>query len=348
MKPFILSQIVYWTVCVVLIGAAIATVLGFLGNLSWALGLLDHLRPHYVIMLLITGSILWVIGSSKALAKPILWLGIVTLGINLAVLLPFMLPSYSSLSRLANAARAKELTILHLNLDRENQQRDRVINYLNQQHADLLLLQEITPNWLTLLENALADYEVVTALPQTDSQGSALLKRISSAEDQDQNVPSPEIINTEVNAFPAGSTRPILTAVVNWQDQELSILSLHVTRPRNASTSEFQQKELEAIALWAKQQVQPSQTSSHSVVVLGDFNSTPWSQGFRRFQKQSGLTLARQGWGLKSTWPAWLPPWLQIPIDCCLHSPTLKTIHYHVGPNLGSDHRPITVELRLT
>ena len=173
-----------------------------------------------------------------------------------------------------------------------------------------------------------------------DSQGSALLQRRS--EGQTRTPATIDIISTQVNAFPSTSTRPILSAEVNWQGQEMSILSLHVTRPRNASTARFQQIELEAIAQW----VQTTQTPSHSVIILGDFNSTPWSQIFRTFQRQSGLSLARQGWGLKPTWPAWLPPFLQIPIDCGLHSPSLTPAKYQVGPNLGSDHRPIKLQIR--
>ena len=122
----------------------------------------------------------------------------------------------------------------------------------------------------------------------------------------------------------------------------MTILSVHVTRPRNASTSQFQKLELDAIAQW----VQATEAPHHPVIILGDFNSTPWSQGFRTFQRQSRLSLAQHGWGLKPTWPTLLPPWLQIPIDCCLHSSSLLTVNYWVGPNLGSDHRPIAVQLR--
>lgn len=204
------------------------------------------------------------------------------------------------------------------------------------------LLQEITPDWLQCIEHGLTDYAVVMAVPRTDSQGSVILqRRPSSTTEPGDEKQVLSIISSQSNAFPQLSPRPILSTVVGWHGQEISILSLHVCRPGNASMTEFQQKELDAIAQW----VHTIQTPTHPVIILGDFNSTPWSQGFRTFQRQSGLSLAQQGWGLKPTWPTWLPPFLQIPIDCCLHSLSLTTVGYQVGPHLGSDHRPITVWL---
>ena len=96
-----------------------------------------------------------------------------------------------------------------------------------------------------------------------------------------------------------------------------------------------------AIATWIQQQ----QSLTHPMVVLGDFNSTPWSRAFRTFQQQSGLTLSQHGIGLKPTWPAQLPTGFKIPIDTCLHSPSLRTLNYRVGPSVGSDHHPIAVQL---
>ena len=331
----------FWLCSAIVMGAAIATFLGFLGSLAWSLALLEHLRPHYVLSIGAASLFLWFWRSERTLAKPILFIGLIALSINLSLLLPLIF--HNSLIPLLDRSASPpvpHLSILHFNLDRENRQRDRVINYLNQQRVDLLLLQEITPEWLEKIEQDLTHYDIVTAFPQSNSQGSALLKR--RTEIKAPQTPKLDIIRTQVNAFPEQSTRLMLSAEVKWNDQMMSILSLHVTRPRNASTSDFQKTELEAIAKWS----QATQTPTHSVIIVGDFNSTPWSQGFRTFQHQSDLILAQQGWGLKPTWPAQLPAFLQIPIDCCLHSTTLTTVRYQVGPNLGSDHRPITVQLR--
>lgn len=344
-------QGLYWVGLLLTVGMAIATVLGFFGALSWQLALLDHLRPHYILGLGLATILLWCYGSGQSTTKVVLLVGLVTVSINATLLLPIMVPrpfphsfhiSFPHSTFRTEVSRSDSLSIMLLNLARNNRQRDRVIDYLNQQDAEILLLQELTPEWLTRIEQDLTHYDIVKALPQTNSQGSAILQRRSlGQESSDQSSSAPKLLSTRVNAFPERSTRPILSAEINWQGQSMSLLSLHVTRPMSASNARYQQVELAAITQW----VQATETPSHPVIVMGDFNNTPWSQVFRTFQRQSELSLAQHGWGLKSTWPTSLPPVLQIPIDCCLHSPSLKTIHYQVGPNLGSDHRPIAVRL---
>jgi endonuclease/exonuclease/phosphatase (EEP) superfamily protein YafD len=78
---------------------------------------------------------------------------------------------------------------------------------------------------------------------------------------------------------------------------------------------------------------------------MGDFNTTPWSVLMRQVLRESGLVNSQSGFGLQPTWPATLPNFLQIAIDHCLHSPSLITKHRTIGPNIGSDHLPIGLEL---
>lgn len=76
-------------------------------------------------------------------------------------------------------------------------------------------------------------------------------------------------------------------------------------------------------------------------VLLGDMNDTPWSTGLRAtapLQRASGLT---------PTWPnAW--GWLSLlPLDHVLVTPGVRVEEASLGPDLGSDHRPVQVRLAL-
>lgn len=53
-----------------------------------------------------------------------------------------------------------------------------------------------------------------------------------------------------------------------------------------------------------------------------------------------------KGWGVQASWPAdsWM---LRIPIDHCLHSPTVQITRREIGPNVASDHLPLILEFRL-
>ena len=55
--------------------------------------------------------------------------------------------------------------------------------------------------------------------------------------------------------------------------------------------------------------------------------------------------LAPVNGSIEGSWPAGFPWAMRIPIDHALASEDLRAAIRHVGPSLGSDHRPITVDL---
>lgn len=78
------------------------------------------------------------------------------------------------------------------------------------------------------------------------------------------------------------------------------------------------------------------------LLVCGDFNTTPWSQIFKNFLTNSSLSFI-QSQRAPSTWPTlWTAP--SIPIDHCLVK-GLKIITYERGPDLGSDHWPLHIQI---
>ncbi|MFN8424001.1 MAG: endonuclease/exonuclease/phosphatase family protein [Anaerolineae bacterium] len=81
-------------------------------------------------------------------------------------------------------------------------------------------------------------------------------------------------------------------------------------------------------------------------ILCGDINATPWSTGRRAARSRAPLLDATLGHGYLGTWPAPLGRYLGIPIDVCLIDPALESVAAAVGPELGSDHRPLTVTLR--
>jgi endonuclease/exonuclease/phosphatase (EEP) superfamily protein YafD len=52
----------------------------------------------------------------------------------------------------------------------------------------------------------------------------------------------------------------------------------------------------------------------------------------------------RAGFGIQASWPTQIPP-LGIPLDHCLVSPELVVLDRRLGPAVGSDHRPVILEL---
>jgi endonuclease/exonuclease/phosphatase (EEP) superfamily protein YafD len=83
-------------------------------------------------------------------------------------------------------------------------------------------------------------------------------------------------------------------------------------------------------------------TLPEDVVLMGDFNSAPWSRVQRAFRDKTGLD-NRAGWDF--TWPSTLPWPLRLPIDHVLARGHLVVTKVAAGAETDSDHLPVTAEI---
>lgn len=67
---------------------------------------------------------------------------------------------------------------------------------------------------------------------------------------------------------------------------------------------------------------------------------------FSRLIRETGLQNGARGRGLAPTWPAMFFPML-IPLDYCLASQEFTVAEVRRGPDIGSEHYPLIVELGL-
>ncbi|MCW1382714.1 endonuclease/exonuclease/phosphatase family protein [Novosphingobium sp. KCTC 2891] len=78
-------------------------------------------------------------------------------------------------------------------------------------------------------------------------------------------------------------------------------------------------------------------------LLIGDFNSAPWTFAMRRIAASGHLRLAS---GPRPTWPsaaASLPP--ALPLDQFYAGSAVTIANVHTGPDLGSDHRPLVADI---
>ena len=78
------------------------------------------------------------------------------------------------------------------------------------------------------------------------------------------------------------------------------------------------------------------------LVLVGDFNSAPWSPIQVAFRAATGLDNRGH---LLPTWPSSVWPVLRLPIDPVFVRGRLAVTRIHAGPNVGSDHLPIEAEI---
>src|SRR4028119_943618 len=109
-------------------GAAIATILGFAGSQWWLFELIEHLRPQYCLILVAA----IVVGGICRQAWCFVWC--LPLVLNLALIVPlFFTSGQNSFLQQANRSPSTTLRILHANLDHDNQDTTKAIQYLEAQ-----------------------------------------------------------------------------------------------------------------------------------------------------------------------------------------------------------------------
>ncbi|MEM7726720.1 MAG: endonuclease/exonuclease/phosphatase family protein, partial [Cyanobacteria bacterium P01_A01_bin.45] len=141
-----------------------------------------------------------------------------------------------------------------------------------------------------------------------------------------------------------------LLATIEINQKPVQLIATHPVIPVKMDTFHRRNRHLDVIADFVKQETLP-------LILLGDFNLTPWSPYYRRFTKKTGLHNASLGYGIMATYPRYtnyvrypkyIIPLINIPIDHCFVSQEFKVANYRVGNNANSDHAPIIADLVLS
>ena len=118
----------------------------------------------------------------------------------------------------------------------------------------------------------------------------------------------------------------------------IDVVGVHLWPPESPTKAKWRNAQFAELADIAQQRDRP-------LMILGDFNSTPWSPVFRQWLQRSDLVYERRSAPLY-TWPTWVPLFW-IPIDACVTSKELKILSQRRGPRIGSDHYPLIAEVSL-
>ena len=121
----------------------------------------------------------------------------------------------------------------------------------------------------------------------------------------------------------------------------LTVLSVHASRPGPAGR-EARNAALQTLVRQAKE----AASKGDHVIAAGDFNMTAFSPDFGMFGA-AGLSDSALGRSYPSTWPVWLGG-LGIGLDHVLVSAGLGVTGRWLGPDIGSDHLPLFVELAVS
>ncbi len=293
--------------------ASLLTSIGYLGGYFWIFDLCSHFRPQYALVIVFSAILL-------ALLKRYWTATIISIFIipNLFEIIPLYLqPS------VPEADGNPILRLMFANVHTANKNYVALISAVKKEAPDILILEEVDQEWMRNLEELAKEFEYKISFPQSDNFGIALFSRIS-----------PE--NCEIKMW--GEFKlPYVEAVFGIRGKTVKFWAVHALPPVNGEYSRTRNMELAYFSKVLKDE-------NGIRILAGDLNITPWSLHFKKFLKESGMRNSMKGFGIQPTWPT-INPLMLIPIDHCLISPDVSVSGRRVGDVIGSDHRPLIIDL---
>jgi len=309
----------WWITLAVGALALAALVSPLFGRWFWIADLLSNFVPHYAVI-----AVALTIGCVLARRPVLTACALAIVVVEVLRLLPLWAP-YPSEAGAADTARVK---IVQFNVNIENKDPGRVIDWVVAQEPDVTVLVEVTRAWVGPLRALQGRYPSSLVKLHPNGSGIALLSRLPSSD-----------IHIE---YVGDRWRPtiVLKAVPVSEHAPLILYATHLTSPTNPSDTAGRNRQTIALA---KRVLSDRSTPK---ILVGDLNTTRWSPWFDVLTDSAGLRDAEEGFGLQPTWPS-LPigVWPGIPIDHLLVSPDVHVIDRRVGPDLGSDHRPVVTTI---
>lgn len=279
--------------------------------------LLSHFKNQYFYSALLLVAIFVVLKSIRGAA-----LALVALLVSGIAVLPVYFQEPKSYSPVASSAQIK---VMLSNVLSSNTQYQKLIDYILQESPDILVLQELDHNWISNLSPVIQRYPTNIIIPRNDNFGIAVLSKLQPVDQQitywgDLDIPSIE-------------------ARLKINGHEFHVLATHPMPPTSAANYRFRNRQLADVAARASEIRSPK-------LLVGDLNITTWSSDYDQLEENTGFRNARYGFGTFPTWPQQIP-FIKIPIDHILVSREFDVKTISTGPNIGSDHLPLTVVLRL-
>lgn len=291
----------------------VPTWLGSLGRLHWFLDLMSHFRPQYFIVCAISLAFAlfrrspWLILASFV---SLLWNGQLIHSVHCTA------------PEAVEKPAAKPLRVLIFNVLGQNPNQEAAINHVVEADADIVCLLEVSEAWRTSLEPLRVKYPHRVEEQAHGNFSIACYTRLP-------------LKSSEIRILSAFGL-PTIILNMDHLGRPLTFVGTHPVPPIGAEDAAAWQDQLSQIGTLVA-------GVEGDVIVGGDLNATPWCAGMRVLREKSGLAF-------RSAPPVWHPTWgrnlpVMIPIDHVLIKGELVVQKRIIGPDRGSDHRSVLVEL---
>ncbi len=305
------------------IASLIAAVLGLGGAFNDALDVINHFAPLTLGAATIAAGIQGALGPTREKATLTCAL------LAMAILIAFMVPEYvAKVVQSHVAPRGQTIKVIEMNLWSENVDPAGTARWLAAQHADVLILEEVVAAGYPVPDLVKTVYPYRTHCePDVPCTTFILSRRPPRAGGV---YPSPDSSGLHSAAWATFGAGP----------SAYTVIGDHALWPR---PSQHQQSQTALLA------ARFAAFDRNSLIVAGDFNSTPWSFSLRRQDALFGLerrTRALFSFPVRtySRYRLWTPVPI-LPIDHIYAGKGWRTVSVRLGPRLGSDHLPTVAVL---
>ncbi|MFN0079685.1 MAG: endonuclease/exonuclease/phosphatase family protein [Prosthecobacter sp.] len=288
------------------------TWLGSLGRYGWVFDLLSHFRLQYIVVCAVV--LLYALCCRRTL---LVLVAVVSLLWNAQIVY-----GTHQTAEVARSATPRPLRVMTFNVMTDNENHVAAIEHVLKADADIVCLLEVDETWRMSLEPLRVKYPHRVEEMNDGNFGLACYTRLP-------------LKSSEVRRFTIWRL-PSIVLNLDHLGVPLTFIGAHAIPPMGGLSAHEWREELSQIGAIV--------AGIHGeVIVAGDFNATPWCDGMRLLCEQSGLQF-------RSVDPVWPPTWglklpMMIPIDHVLVKGGLSVQKRVIGPEMGSDHRSVTVEI---
>lgn len=293
-----------------LLALALFTLAGFAAGLDWTCELLCHFRIQYAVV----GG-LWLLFALWATDLRRVAVAAAVVVVNLALILPLYVPG-------APPAEGHRFRLLLSNINFSNRHPERLTELVKAEDPDLVLVTELAEPAAEAMEPLANAYPFQILKTDDGARSVGIYSRRPLTDARLERIGG------------VGWVSAIATA--NVDGRMITIVACHPRAPGGREELVMRNEQLAAMGQWATQQTGP-------LVIAGDLNTTSWSPGWRTLVQPAGLVDTRQGYGPQCTWPSFSKVFY-IPLDHVLVR-GVGVVSREVAPDVGSDHRPVVVEL---
>ncbi|MCH7225774.1 endonuclease/exonuclease/phosphatase family protein [Haloferula sp. A504] len=294
-----------WPGLVLVIGAGLLPVLGEFGRLHWLLDLFSHFQAQYFIFIALCGLLLFIRGQRRSAIVAAVFL--ILPAVRLA---PLWIPP---------APKGEpDIRVATFNVLGSNTRYAETLDWIRREQPDVVYLCEPTPAWVEALQPLAELYPHRVENPKRGNIGFVLFSRFP-------------IRDTRITEHGAVEV-PLVAITVEFPSGPVRVFGAHPLPPISGFWAGEHTLYFEALVTGAA-------ASDTPTLILGDLNATRWGRRGRELI-EAGFEDAAVGRGYRATWSR-SNPLFAIPIDLILSRDLGVCVEFGLGPDLGSDHRPV-------